>query len=164
MSYRYPASTIVRDYLLGGVGLALFLLPLLAFDLPDVTAYICSLVSVLFIFHLGQTVIRHRTCIEMDDRVIRNRGNQRSVAWSEMTTVALKYFSVRRDRDAGWLELRLGSEKQSIHLDSRIEGFNAIAEQAARVADQNRLALDNATVSNFDALGIQPTTRSTPRG
>lgn len=156
MIYRYPPGAIYRDYLRGGIGVTLFLLPVAVFELPEVSIYICLIFSILFIFHLGQTVVRQRTCIDMDDQVIRNRGNATGFAWRDLNTFVLRYFSVRRDREAGWLEIRLGSERQRLRLDSRIEGFNEIAERAARAAADNQLRLDSATISNLKALGIQP--------
>lgn len=155
MSYRYPASTIFRDYVRGGIGVSLFFVPVVAFDLPRVTIYVCIAIGMLFVFHLRQTVVRHRMRIDMDDRKIRNRGDGLCFAWNDLNRVALRYFSVRRDRDAGWLELRLSSGNRSLCLDSRIEGFERIAAQAARAAAENGLALDSATLSNLDAFGIQ---------
>ncbi len=163
MTYRYPPSAIYRDYLGGVIGVALFLAPVAVFELPEVTMYICLIFSILFIFHLGQTVARHRTCIDMDDRVIRNHGNAKGFAWRDLNSLALRYFSVRRDREAGWLELQLGSARQSLRFDSRIEGFSEIAQQAARAAADNQLALDSATISNLKALGIQPAEADVPR-
>jgi hypothetical protein len=87
--------------------------------------------------------------------MIRNRGGELCFAWDELSRVALRYFSLRRDRDAGWLELRISSGNRSLCLDSRIEGFERIAAQAARAAAENGLPLDGATLSNLDALGIQ---------
>lgn len=155
MSYRYPASTIFWDYVRGATGVSVFLVPVVAFDLPRVTIYVCIAIGTLFVFYLRQIVVRHRTRIDMDDRMIRNRGDALCFAWSDLSRVALRYFSVRRDRDAGWLELRLSSGKRSLRLDSRIEGFERIAAQAARAAADNGLPLDSATLSNFDALGIR---------
>jgi hypothetical protein len=155
MSYRYPAGTIFRDYVRAATGVSLFFVPVMAFDLPRVTIYLCIAIGTLFVFYLRQTVIRHRTRIDMDDRMIRNRASELCFAWDELSRVALRYFSLRRDRDAGWLELRISSGNRSLCLDSRIEGFERIAAQAARAAAENGLPLDGATLSNLDALGIQ---------
>ena len=154
MSYRYPASAIICDYVRGGIGVSVFLIPVVVFDLPAVSLYVCIAMGTLFVFYLRQTVVRHRTRIDMDDRMIRNRSDAECFAWSELSRVALRYFSVRRDRDGGWLELRLSSGGRSLHLDSRIEGFERIAAQAVRAAVENGLPLDSATLCNFDALGI----------
>lgn len=156
MSFRYPAGAIFRDYVRGGIGASVFLIPVAVLDLPAISLYVCIAMGTLFVFYLAQTVVRHRTRIDMDDRMIRNRSDAQSFAWSELSTVALRYFSVRRDRDAGWLELKLSSGGRSLSLDSRIEGFERIAAQAARAAAENGLSLDSATLSNLDALGIHP--------
>lgn len=155
MSYRYPAGTIFRDYVRAATGVSLFFAPAVAFDLPRVTIYVCLAIGTLFAFYLRQTVIRHRMRIDMDDRMIRNRGDELCFAWNELSRVVLRYFSVRRERDGGWLELRISSGNRSLCLDSRIEGFERIAAQAARAAAENGLPLDGATLSNFNALGIQ---------
>ena len=47
----------------------------------------------------------------------------------------LAYYSTRRDRRDGWMQLDLRSGWSSVRLDSRIEGFAELVERAARAAD-----------------------------
>jgi GAF domain-containing protein len=53
------------------------------------------------------------------------------------------------------MELRLVGEGRRVMLDSRIEGFDRIARQAAVAAERQRLALNPTTTTNFAALGIR---------
>ena len=162
MHFRYPKSAMLKDYFRGGTGASLFFAPVLAFELPPATVYICLAVGALFSVHVAQTVVRHRTRIDMDDREIRNLANSLSLAWGELNRVALRYFSVRRDGESGWMELKLDAGSRSLSVDSRIEGFERIAAKAARAAAENGLTMDHATLSNFDAIGIHCPVRHCP--
>ena len=77
-----------------------------------------------------------------------------SLPWQDLCMVRLRYFSTRRNQEAGWMELTLKARKKTLKLDSTIKGFRDIAERAAWAARDRRLALSPATVSNLGALGI----------
>ncbi|MDX1515061.1 MAG: hypothetical protein R3174_15095 [Gammaproteobacteria bacterium] len=164
MRYRYPKTAMVGDYFRGGIGTSSFVLPMLIFELPPASVYICLALASLFGVHLLQTVGRHRTRIEMNEHEIHNAGNSSRLAWNDLSRVALRYFTVRRDGESGWMELELTSGRRSIRLDSRIEGFEHIAAQAARAAAENGLEMDRATLDNFDALGVRLTACGGTRG
>jgi hypothetical protein len=61
---------------------------------------------------------------------------------------------MRRDGSAGWLHLALRAGRQRLRLDSRIDGFAAIATRAAEAARRRRLVLNTATANNLASLGI----------
>jgi hypothetical protein len=67
----------------------------------------------------------------------------------------LAYYSTRRDRRSGWMQLELGAGGARVRLDSRIEGFDQVVRHAAAVAAAHGLALNEATFANLEALGIR---------
>lgn len=154
MTGRYPRGAIRRDYVRGGVGILLCAVPLMLMRLPPVTAVICLLLAVLFALHLWQTGLRRRTRITVDSRAIRDAANGICLCWDAVSSVVLRYFSVRRDGEAGWLELTLSGNGEVLKLDSRLDGFSEIARRAANAAANNRVALDSVTRNNFEALKI----------
>ena len=155
ISYRYPNRAVMRDYLLSGAGLALFLPPLALMELPLVTVLIFSAVGGLFLIFGLQVYRRHRTRIQLSDHGLCVIPGGRALPWNGLSHLVLSYFAVRRDGVRGWMELKLVCEAQSLCLDSRLEGFSEIAAYAARAAARNGLDLDPATLANLEALGIE---------
>ncbi|MBI3516702.1 MAG: hypothetical protein HY060_21945, partial [Proteobacteria bacterium] len=76
------------------------------------------------------------------------------VAWTDLARMTLAYYAVKRDKTEGWMELTLKDAKSTIKLDSRLEGFLVIVIRAARVAREQRLPLNQITLSNLKALNI----------
>lgn len=158
MTGRYPPSALCRDYVCGGIGILLCGIPLMLTPLPPLTVVICLLLAALFGLYLWQTGRRQRTRIALTSSGIQDPANGVTIRWDAVSRVALRYFSVRRDGEAGWLELTLTGNGEVLKLDSRLVGFGEIARRAAEAAANNRLAVDSVTRRNFDALkiGSQP--------
>jgi hypothetical protein len=78
----------------------------------------------------------------------------RSVSWRDLRMVKLAYYSTRRDRSNGWLQLTLVGDGRRVSVDSRLDGFRRLAVIAAEAACARNLRLDSATRGNFEALGI----------
>src|SRR6185437_2179606 len=78
----------------------------------------------------------------------------RRIAWAELERVKLAYYSTRRDRKSGWLQLELRGSGARVDLDSRIAGFDSVVRRAAEVAGARGLVLSDATLANLEALGI----------
>lgn len=154
ISYRYPPRVVMRDYVLSGVGLALFLSPVAFMSLPLVTTLMFSALGGLFLLFGLQVYRRHRIRFELSDHGLCVVPGGRELPWSRLSKLVLSYFTVRRDGERGWMELKLVCEKQSVRLDSRLEGFDDITARAAQAADRNGLELDPATLANLAALGI----------
>jgi hypothetical protein len=60
------------------------------------------------------------------------------------------------------LELRSGWTR--VRLDSRIEGFTELVDEAARAARCRGLTLNAATLANLSALGVSLHTELSARG
>jgi hypothetical protein len=77
-----------------------------------------------------------------------------AIRWDDVEDVRLAYYSTRRDGRDGWMQLVLRGGGHTLRLDSRIAGFEAIATQAAAVAERRGLALSPSTTANLAAMGI----------
>jgi len=100
--------------------------------------------------------LRHASSVEMTERELRARGpREASLRWADLDRMKLAYYSTRRDRRAGWMQLELGAGRTRLRLDSRIEGFDELVRHAARVAAANGVELKEATVANLEAMGIK---------
>ncbi len=154
--HAYPAMAMAGDYLRAAAGLVPCLVLLLSVSPLSFGGMVLSALAAIFGAFAVRTVLRHGTRIEAGDEGIRSAGAwRRAILWSELDRMKLGYYSTRRDRRAGWMQLDLGAGGTRIKLDSRIEGFDDLVRRAATVAAERRLDLSPATLSNLQALGIR---------
>jgi hypothetical protein len=91
----------------------------------------------------------------MTDSELRAHGiSNRSIMWSELDRLKLSYYSTRRDRRSGWLQLELRAGGTRLNLDSRLEGFDRVVRRAAETAAARGLVLSEATAANLASLGL----------
>jgi hypothetical protein len=77
------------------------------------------------------------------------------VDWSRLERLKLSYYSTRRDRTSGWMQLAVGSAGgRIVKVDSSLEGFYDIVERAAQAAEAAGLQLGPATLVNLRSMGI----------
>lgn len=150
--HRYPADTIWADYARGGAGLALTLGPLLVLTPHWLVSAGLAAAALLFAVFLSRTALRQLTVVELDERGVAARGS--GVEWAALQGLRLTYYSTRRDRRNGWMQMTLKGPGRALRLESTLTGFDEIAEHAAAAAAAKGLRLDDATVDNLLALGI----------
>ena len=151
----YPTAAMVGDYLRAAAGLVPTGLVFAVEPLGPVAATVLGGFAAIFAVFGLRTLLRHGTSLEMTDTELRSRGAwQRDIAWAELDRMRLAYYSTRRDRKSGWMQLELGAGRAMVKLDSRIAGFDRLVQRAAEVAARRGLALNEATLANLQALGI----------
>jgi hypothetical protein len=153
--HRYPADALLGDYVRACAGLLLAGAPLVLVPLNLYVEGVLGALVALFACFGGLTAVRHARRIEVGEEGIAARGPfPVQLTWEALDGVNLRYFATRRDGSRGWMELRLRGAGRRLLLDSRIDGFNDIAQRTARVAERRHLPLTPATAANFAALGI----------
>lgn len=154
--FGYPISAMVGDYLRAAAGLGPTVLILATVQVGDVAAVVLGGLAAIFGAFGLRTALRHASGLEMDETALRATGLRRTViAWDELDRVKLAYYSTRRDRKSGWMQLQLGAGRARLTLDSRLDGFEQVARRAADVAAERELALSDATAANLQALGVR---------
>lgn len=158
--HRYDPSELRGDYIRAGAGLAVCIGAVMVSGGGGAAAIIFGLAGLLFLVFGLRTLVRQGSIFELTPEGIK-RSNARNfgppanrLLWREITTVKLSFYSTRRDRSNGWMQLRLTGSEGKICLDSTVAGFEKIAERAAHAAAENSLRLGTATVSNFASVGI----------
>src|SRR5262249_40883094 len=132
------------------------LAPVLLVQLNPYVATLFALLSVLFLIFAWRTLLRQLAPLSMSDSGIASAGPfPASLAWSTLDDVRLAYFATRRDGKGGWMQLVLRGGGTRLNLDSRIEGFAAVVDRAARAAAARHLELNVATTTNLASLGIR---------
>jgi len=103
-----------------------------------------------------RTALRHHTQVEMTEIGLSASGPLgATIRWDDLDSIKLAYYSTRRDRRDGWMQLELRAGSSRIRLDSRIDGFTALVERAARAAEARGLERSAATAANLEALGVE---------
>jgi hypothetical protein len=153
---RYPRQTLWADYIRAGIGTVLCALPLLLVDVNRWIGGILLVLLVLFAAFFVRTALRQRTRYVLSfDTLCADGPAGTQVEWSRLDRMKLSYFSTKRDRSDGWMQLSVGSAGgRTVKVDSALEGFYDIVERAARAAETNRLDLTVATRANLRSMGI----------
>jgi hypothetical protein len=143
------------DYAGSAIGLACSLGPLALVQPAAGIAWLLAAAAAFFLVYFGRTVCRQLTHIELDEAGIRARGPLgAAIRWEDLRSLRLDYYSTRRDREEGWMQLRLRSAQRTIRIDSEVDGFADIARATAAEARRRGAGLDEATRANLRALGI----------
>ena len=152
----YPASAMVGDYLRAAAGLVPTGAVFATAPVGAVAATVLGSFAAIFAVFGLRTVLRHGTSLEMTDTELRAQGAwRRTIAWAELDRMKLAYYSTRRDRRSGWMQLELGAGGTRVTLDSRIAGFDRLVQRATEVAAERAIALNEATLANLEALGVR---------
>lgn len=158
--HRYQSNRLIGDYLRGGCGLAgsvaaWLLLP----SVPQVHVLMAGL-TLLFLLFTIRTVWRQVVRIEVSDQTFTLTSprsgflKQGPVAWRDLVSVKLRYYSTRRNRKNGWFTMHLAGPTARIAFDSDLDGFEDMARRAALAVRDNDIEIDDTTRANFSALGF----------
>jgi hypothetical protein len=155
--HAYPSSAMVGDYLRAAAGFVPVAAILATTSVGAVSGTILGGFALLFSVFGIRTALRHGTRVEMTEEGLRASGPLgRAIAWDQLDGLKLAYYSTRRDRRDGWMQLELRAGPSTLRMDSRIDGFNEVVARAARAGEARGLALDPATAANLEALGLRP--------
>ena len=153
---RYPQKTLLADYGRAAAGVVLCGAPLLLLEVNRWLGLVLLLGFLLFAVFLVRTAVRQRTRYLLGHDTLCADGPAGTlVEWGRIDRLKLSYFSTKRDRSDGWMQLSVGSSGgRTVRLDSSLEGFHDIVERAARAAEAASLPLSEATRANLKAMGI----------
>jgi hypothetical protein len=156
---RYPRQTLWADYIRAAAGTVLCGAPLLALDVNRWLALILGAGFVLFALFLLRTALRQHTRYVLGPDTLCADGPGGSVVeWARLDRMKLSYYSTKRDRSGGWMQLAVGSAGgRVVKVDSSLDGFYDIVERAARASEAAGLELGTATRANLRAMGISVT-------
>ena len=156
-TYHYPSTALREDYSRAGLGFALTSgLCALAGSEPIALGLLGGCALLFLAFGL-RTWRRQRTAIELNEEGISTSGGGCvTLAWRQLTAVKLRYYTTKRDRTGGWMQLNLSAGGRRLSIESTLDGFVEVVRRSARAAEANGVALDAATCNNLVALGVMP--------
>ena len=155
--HRYPVQSVAADYLRAAAGMALTLGPLVFFNLVPPMVYILGVLGTLFLVFGVRSLLRHLAHVEVSAEGVTMGGPAGSaVLWQNLDAMSLEYYTTRRDKQDGWMQLKIKQQSRTVTLESSLPGFAGIVARAVDAARSNNVALDPRTVANLPALGISP--------
>jgi hypothetical protein len=153
--HRYPTSVLLADYGRAGLGFALTGGPVLALDPAPLFAWSLGFLAVIFAVFAARTAVRQLTRYELSEEALVATGLWvRRLAWDQLDQVRLRFFSTKRDRKEGWMQLDLQAGGTRLRIDSTLEDFHLVAHRAVAAASARGVPLADATRGNLLGLGI----------
>lgn len=154
--HRYDPGTLRADYLRAGAGSLFSGGAVVLAGAAGWGAWLFGGACLLFLAFGGRTALRHAQRFRLSEEALSLHGPaiERHLRWEDLSAIKLRFYSTRRDRHDGWMQMTLRAGNTRLSFDSTLSDFDAIARRAAAQADANALALNRSTVANFQALGI----------
>ena len=155
-SHRHTFKSLTSDYTRSFGGVLVMVLPLSSVETTGTVAWALAAGALLFAVYGFNTILRHLGAVECNDTGISVSGLfRRSVAWTEVTDVQVRYFSTRRDGRKGWMQLVFKSPTASIRIESTLTGFTDIVGAAVNAANTKGIDLSSTTLGNAEVLGVK---------
>ena len=153
---RYPQASLLADYGRALTGAVLCGVPLLALEVNRWLGFVLACGLILFLLFALRTVLRQRTRYVLSDETLCVDGPAGTlVEWSRIDRLKLSYFSTKRDRSDGWMQLSVGSTGgRRVKIDSTLDGFHDIVEHAAHAAEKAGVEMSLATRANLRSMDI----------
>ncbi|WP_374653377.1 hypothetical protein [Dongia sp.] len=160
LEFRYPLSAVVKDYLLGILGLAAAVLVLSKTESGSGIFWFFIALAAFFAVVTANAANRHVTRITVSEEGIRSGPwAGRFIPWKDLKGLSLRFYAVRSvfgRNKGGWMTLKLKSENGgSISVDSDLPHFQSLVTKAAHAAKENGVLVDAYTAHNLLSLGIE---------
>lgn len=154
MTLRYPLPGLAADIVRAAFGAVLMFVIVSQLEPDTIMFWIGTALGTVFALFGVLTGLRAATRIELESTSLTIRPGARTVRLDELRDFRLDYYSTRRDREAGWMQLTLRDGSGGVlKVDSRLERFGDLVERAATAAGQDRLPMDASTIENLKAIG-----------
>jgi hypothetical protein len=160
-AHRYTVGALGADYARAGLGVAVCAGPLLFVETTPVIFLVLGGLSCVFLSFGVRTGLRQASQVVLTEDAIAVSGPMGfAISWRDVGRVSLRYYSTRRDRTAGWMQLSLkarpgtGRWSRKLNIDSDIDGFAEIVRRAMAMAARHGVPLSPATLTNLESLGV----------
>ena len=154
--HTYPLYTVLGDYIRAILGVGVSTVPLFIITGKPLVTYAFWALIVVFVLYGLRSLGRHCTRIETtDDGVAASSLFRHHFAWSELSKLRLKYFSTRRDKTGGWMQLEMTGNGRRIAVNSTISDFADMLARATDAAKANGIDIDEASLANIASINVR---------
>ena len=161
--HRWPPSALSADLIRGAIATGASVLWLIASEIPSISFGVALVLSLVFGLYLAGTVSRWTSVIEVDDQGLRLTGGlfgARTILWRDLKRFELRHFPLSRDRQQGWMDLKLKGPVATIAIDDKLDRFGEVLARAWEAARAAELGISDATHANLIAAGLLPKGRA----
>jgi hypothetical protein len=161
-SLRYPTRILWADYARALAGVVLCGAPLLVVEVNHWLGLLLGAGVFLFALYGMRTALRQKTRYTFDaDKLCADGVTHVAVEWAQLDRLKLNYYSTKRDRSDGWMQLSAGSVGgRLVKIDSSLDGFHDIVERAAHAAEAADVEMSESTRANLRSMGIMVAERA----
>ncbi len=153
--YRYSTAALNGDLVRSGIGFVLCFTPIALASLEVWAMLLLAAPAALFAIFGARTWLRRGIRVAVDETGISASGlTAAGIPWRDLRRFKLSYFSTRRDRSNGWMQLNLRGPSGRLSIDSNLDGFDDVCRRAFRAAADNDVELSSATLRNLAELGL----------
>jgi hypothetical protein len=159
--FHYPLRNLWPDYARAAAGFALTMLPLPnAIGGNVIVLTIVLALAVLFGSFGITTFLRHKSIVAADELGIWITGLRgKALRWDEIAEVDMRYFSTRREKDKGWMQLRLSGKGQKLKVDSNLEDFDGLIRHVVTAITRHDLVVTPIGKENLASMNKTVPTR-----
>ena len=153
--FHYPVSNLWPDYLRAALGFGLTLLPMpYAINGNILVMIIVFGLSALFLSFGISTFIRQKSVVATSDQGIWIEGpRSKAIKWDEVSEVDLRFFSTRKDREKGWLQMKISGPNTKIKADSNLDDFDGLLQTVVKAIARHDLTVSPIGRENFASMG-----------
>ncbi len=109
----------------------------------------------MFAAYGGRALVRKRMKVKISANGISVESlKEKNIDWEALESLKLSYFSSRRDREKGWMQLKLKGRGIGLTFESTISDFEDLVMLCAVKAKEAGLRFDAATARNLKSLDI----------
>ncbi|MCW5730225.1 MAG: hypothetical protein KIT20_05680 [Alphaproteobacteria bacterium] len=154
--HRYSTSALMPHYVRAITGTAIAGAVLLFTGFSSAMLWVAGPLCGLFLAFGAVTALRQATRIEVSSTGIRAIGPlSREILWEDLVRVDLRYYSTKRDRSDGWMQLKVGGGGGGpIRIESTIGDFGQVVRAVAREAAARGVRLSESSAANIEALAM----------
>lgn len=153
--FHYPLGKLVPDYLRAGVGFGLTMVPMphAIGGHPVVLLIVLGLAGLFGSFGLT-TFLRQKSTVCTSAEGLWIEGPwSKSIRWDEVREIDLRYFSTRKDKQKGWLQLKITGPAGKIRVDSNLNDFDEFLRWVVTAITRHGLAVTPIGRENFASVG-----------
>tara|TARA_Y100001970_G_scaffold294127_1_gene447226 strand:+ start:76770 stop:77276 length:507 start_codon:yes stop_codon:yes gene_type:complete len=150
----YPIRYLLKDYILGFIGILLTIGPL-CLSLPTFNPFSIMLLFLGFLFGIFvfNTFMKHQLRVYWSDKyIVIKRYKNREISWKEIERLDLLYFPRKRGRDDGWMRLQIKFHSITLKFDSHLSNFDQLLIDSSTIAKQNGIMFNKITNKNLNKV------------
>lgn len=152
--FHYPIRNLVPDYLRAGAGFGLTMLPMPhAIGAHPLVLLIVLGLATLFGSFGVTTFLRQKSNVCTSAEGLWIEGPlPRSIRWDEVREIDLRYYSTRKDREKGWMQLKVKGPKGAIKVDSNLNDFDEFLRWVVTAITRHTISVTPIGRENFASV------------